>query len=82
MDRKTCDKSKTILPNVCRQKTMDTKTVCRSGDCSGVRGLFCGPCLKNRYGEEVKEALLDPVSIYLVVFYRIEAELIVTQLHI
>ncbi|XP_063848239.1 cell division cycle-associated protein 7-like [Scylla paramamosain] len=44
----------------CRQKTIDTKTVCRSGDCSGVRGMFCGPCLKNRYGEEVKEALLDP----------------------
>lgn len=43
----------------CRQKTMDTKTVCRSGDCSGVRGMFCGPCLKNRYGEDVREALMD-----------------------
>lgn len=33
----------------CRQKTLDTKTVCRSGRCIGVRGQFCGPCLKNRY---------------------------------
>merc|ERR1712112_624410 len=26
----------------------------------GVRGQFCGICLKNRYGEDAKEALLDP----------------------
>lgn len=44
----------------CRQKTIDTKTVCRSGECCGVRGMFCGPCLKNRYGEDVREALLNP----------------------
>ncbi|XP_069839050.1 cell division cycle-associated protein 7 isoform X2 [Dendropsophus ebraccatus] len=44
----------------CRQKTTDTKTNCRNPDCMGVRGQFCGPCLKNRYGEEVKTALLDP----------------------
>ncbi|XP_027220298.1 cell division cycle-associated protein 7 [Penaeus vannamei] len=44
----------------CRQKTIDTKTVCRSGECVGVRGMFCGPCLKNRYGEDVREALLNP----------------------
>ncbi|KAG7172698.1 cell division cycle-associated protein 7-like [Homarus americanus] len=44
----------------CRQKTIDTKTVCRSGECIGVRGMFCGPCLKNRYGEDVREVLLDP----------------------
>ncbi|XP_073402013.1 cell division cycle-associated protein 7 isoform X2 [Dendrobates tinctorius] len=44
----------------CRQKTIDTKTNCRNPDCMGVRGQFCGPCLKNRYGEEVKTALLDP----------------------
>ncbi|XP_076058043.1 uncharacterized protein LOC143035205 [Oratosquilla oratoria] len=44
----------------CRQKTLDTKTICRSGECVGVRGMFCGPCLKNRYGEEVYDALLDP----------------------
>merc|ERR1719509_646361 len=35
----------------CRQKTTDQKTVCRSGDCSGVRGMFCGRCLQNRYGK-------------------------------
>jgi len=44
----------------CRQKTMDTKTNCRNEECVGVRGQFCGPCLRNRYGEEVRDALLDP----------------------
>jgi len=44
----------------CRQKTIDTKTICRSGRCQGVRGQFCGACLRNRYGEDAKEALLDP----------------------
>uniref|UniRef100_A0A8C6SFN9 Cell division cycle associated 7b n=1 Tax=Neogobius melanostomus TaxID=47308 RepID=A0A8C6SFN9_9GOBI len=44
----------------CRQKTLDTKSVCRSGFCTGVKGQFCGPCLKNRYGEDVRVALLDP----------------------
>ncbi|KAL8183482.1 UNVERIFIED_CONTAM: hypothetical protein K2H54_042373 [Gekko kuhli] len=44
----------------CRQKTTDTKTNCRNPDCMGVRGQFCGPCLRNRYGEEVRTALLNP----------------------
>ncbi|XP_062313891.1 cell division cycle-associated protein 7a isoform X1 [Osmerus eperlanus] len=44
----------------CRQKTTDTKTNCRNPECVGVRGQFCGPCLRNRYGEEVRDALLDP----------------------
>ncbi|XP_070332109.1 cell division cycle-associated protein 7 isoform X2 [Odocoileus virginianus] len=44
----------------CRQKTIDTKTNCRNPECWGVRGQFCGPCLRNRYGEEVRDALLDP----------------------
>ncbi|XP_020042423.1 cell division cycle-associated 7-like protein isoform X1 [Castor canadensis] len=44
----------------CRQKTIDTKTVCRNQSCGGVRGQFCGPCLRNRYGEDVRVALLDP----------------------
>ncbi|XP_066492604.1 cell division cycle-associated protein 7 [Tiliqua scincoides] len=43
----------------CRQKTIDTKTNCRNPECFGVRGQFCGPCLRNRYGEEVRTALLD-----------------------
>ncbi|NXD25079.1 CDA7L protein, partial [Spelaeornis formosus] len=47
----------------CRQKTTDTKTVCRNQGCGGVRGQFCGPCLRNRYGEDVKSALLDPAWI-------------------
>lgn len=46
----------------CRQKTIDTKTVCRNQSCGGVRGQFCGPCLRNRYGEDVRSALLDPVG--------------------
>ncbi|KAM9408180.1 cell division cycle-associated 7-like protein [Pholidichthys leucotaenia] len=44
----------------CRQKTVDTKTCCRSMDCRGIQGQFCGPCLRNRYGEDVRKALLDP----------------------
>ncbi|XP_068591268.1 cell division cycle-associated protein 7a [Cebidichthys violaceus] len=44
----------------CRQKTTDTKTNCRNPECFGVRGQFCGPCLRNRYGEEVRDALLSP----------------------
>ncbi|KAI5732444.1 hypothetical protein M8J76_000278 [Diaphorina citri] len=43
----------------CRQKTTDTKTFCRSGNCTGVRGQFCGVCLLNRYGEDIVKALLD-----------------------
>lgn len=45
----------------CRQKTKDTKTVCRSESCVGVRGQFCGPCLQGRYGESAVKALKDPV---------------------
>ena len=44
----------------CRQKTVDMKTVCRSGYCVGVRGQFCGRCLALRYGEDAREALMDP----------------------
>jgi len=44
----------------CRQKTVDTKTICRSGECVGVRGQFCGRCLEIRYGEDAREALMDP----------------------
>lgn len=43
----------------CRQKTIDMKTICRSEKCYGVRGQFCGVCLRNRYGEDAKAALLD-----------------------
>ncbi|CAB1453407.1 unnamed protein product [Pleuronectes platessa] len=44
----------------CRQKTTDTKTCCRDEGCRGIHGQFCGPCLRNRYGEDVRKALLDP----------------------
>lgn len=47
----------------CRQKTLDTKTVCRSGECVGIRGQFCGPCLQGRYGENAIEVLKDPVNL-------------------
>eukprot|EP00092_Neocalanus_flemingeri_P016988 GFUD01018374.1.p1 GENE.GFUD01018374.1~~GFUD01018374.1.p1 ORF type:complete len:518 (-),score=181.81 GFUD01018374.1:190-1743(-) len=43
----------------CRQKTVDMKTICRSGECVGVRGQFCGRCLTIRYGEDAREALMD-----------------------
>lgn len=59
---KTYDAFKGTSCHQCRQKTKDTKTVCRSGICVGVRGQFCGPCLKGRYGENILEALKDPVS--------------------
>jgi len=51
----------------CRQKTLDTKTICRSGECIGIRGQFCGPCLLGRYGENAVDALKDPVN--FVIFY-------------
>lgn len=44
----------------CRQKTDDMKTICRDEECNGVRGQFCGPCLRNRYGEDARTALKDP----------------------
>ena len=44
----------------CRQKTDDMKTICRSDQCFGVRGQFCGPCLRNRYGEDAREAIMNP----------------------
>uniref|UniRef100_A0A7N8Y8G6 Cell division cycle associated 7b n=1 Tax=Mastacembelus armatus TaxID=205130 RepID=A0A7N8Y8G6_9TELE len=59
---KIWDKDNGSSCHQCRQKTLDTKTVCRSGYCVGVKGQFCGPCLKNRYGEDVRTVLLDPVS--------------------
>lgn len=44
----------------CRQKTDDQKTICHADNCFGVRGQFCGPCLKNRYGEDAKASLKNP----------------------
>uniref|UniRef100_H3CB51 Cell division cycle associated 7 like n=1 Tax=Tetraodon nigroviridis TaxID=99883 RepID=H3CB51_TETNG len=57
---KIWDKEKGSSCHQCRQKTLDTKTICRSGVCVGAKGQFCGPCLKNRYGEDVHAVLLDP----------------------
>lgn len=56
---KTYCKVKGTSCHQCRQKTLDTKTVCRSGECIGVRGQFCGPCLRGRYGEDATAALKD-----------------------
>jgi len=58
--RKTYNTSIGTTCHQCRQKTIDTKTICRSGECAGVRGQFCGICLRNRYGEDAREALMDP----------------------
>lgn len=57
---KSYDKVNGSTCHQCRQKTSDTKTCCRNPECWGVRGQFCGPCLRNRYGEDVRAALLDP----------------------
>lgn len=57
---KTYDTAHGTSCHQCRQKTLDTKSCCRSKECIGVRGQFCGPCLQNRYGESVRDALLDP----------------------
>uniref|UniRef100_A0A3P9K014 Cell division cycle associated 7 like n=1 Tax=Oryzias latipes TaxID=8090 RepID=A0A3P9K014_ORYLA len=57
---KIWDKENGSSCHQCRQKTLDTKTVCRSGFCVGGKGQFCGPCLKNRYGEDVGSVLLNP----------------------
>ncbi|KAJ8354413.1 hypothetical protein SKAU_G00219800 [Synaphobranchus kaupii] len=56
---KIYDKEHGSTCHQCRQKTSDTKTVCRNPNCWGVKGQFCGPCLRNRYGEDVRAALLD-----------------------
>ncbi|XP_066531204.1 cell division cycle-associated 7-like protein [Hoplias malabaricus] len=57
---KILDKENGSTCHQCRQKTLDTKTECRNPYCGGVKGQFCGPCLRNRYGEDVRSALLDP----------------------
>ncbi|KAB5530721.1 hypothetical protein PHYPO_G00132660 [Pangasianodon hypophthalmus] len=57
---KILDKENGSTCHQCRQKTLDTKTECRNPYCQGVKGQFCGPCLRNRYGEDVRTALLDP----------------------
>ncbi|KAM9494256.1 cell division cycle-associated 7-like protein [Clarias gariepinus] len=58
---KILDKENGSTCHQCRQKTLDTKTECRNPYCQGVKGQFCGPCLRNRYGEDVRTALLDPI---------------------
>ncbi|KAG0727010.1 Cell division cycle-associated 7-like protein [Chionoecetes opilio] len=57
---KTHDQENGTSCHQCRQKTSDTKTICRSGKCVGLRGFFCGPCLRTRYGEDARKALMDP----------------------
>ncbi|NXJ75963.1 CDA7L protein, partial [Trogon melanurus] len=48
----------------CRQKTMDTRGGCRNQGCGGVRGQLGGPCLRNRYGEDVKSGGVDPAWVW------------------
>lgn len=54
------DKENGTTCHQCRQKTDDLKTTCKGRNCYGVRGQFCGPCLRNRYGEDAKVAIMDP----------------------
>ena len=56
---KTYDKVNGTTCHQCRQKTLDQKTICHNKKCVGVRGQFCGPCLRNRYGESARETLQD-----------------------
>jgi len=60
VSEKVYDRENGTTCHQCRQKTLDSKTFCRSGNCHGVRGYFCGVCLKNRYGQDVRVALKDP----------------------
>ena len=60
VSQKEYDKVRGTSCHQCRQKTTDFKTICRSGRCAGVRGQFCGVCLKNRYGEDARQVLRDP----------------------
>ena len=57
--RKKYDRITGSTCHQCRQKTTDQKTICHNKNCVGVRGQFCGPCLKNRYGEEIRSALMN-----------------------
>ena len=56
---KVYDRMRGSTCHQCRQKTLDTKTICHNKNCKGVRGQFCGPCLQNRYGEDLRDALLN-----------------------
>lgn len=56
---KICSEDGTFC-HQCKLKSIDTKTICRSGFCVSVRGQFCGPCLQKRYNESVAIALKDP----------------------
>jgi hypothetical protein len=56
---KVYDRIKGSTCHQCRQKTIDTKTICHNKHCKGVRGQFCSPCLLNRYGEGLVESLRD-----------------------
>lgn len=49
---------------------MDQKSFCRNKSCNGMRGMFCGFCLSRRYGEDVAEALLNPVIYIFNIFLR------------
>ncbi|CAM9872341.1 unnamed protein product, partial [Choristocarpus tenellus] len=43
----------------CRQKTVDLKTHCAGCSEQRVFGVLCGPCLYNRYGEDLLAVLAD-----------------------
>ena len=43
----------------CRKKSTETKTVCGSGKCHGLKGQFCAGCLKEHHGEDFGDVLKD-----------------------
>jgi len=63
VSEKIYDQSKGSSCHQCRQKTLNMKTVCRSGRCVGIHGQFCGVCLENRYYKKAREALLNPLCV-------------------
>uniref|UniRef100_A0A2K5BVT8 Zinc-finger domain-containing protein n=1 Tax=Aotus nancymaae TaxID=37293 RepID=A0A2K5BVT8_AOTNA len=59
MPRSHRSRSSLTLPHIIRPveeiTEEDLENIC---NCCGVRGQFCGPCLRNRYGEDVRDYCL------------------------
>merc|ERR1719206_617308 len=53
------EKAKCQVCHQCRQKTLDLKTICRQG-ARACSKAYCGICLKNIYGQDIRAVLKDP----------------------
>ena len=54
------EKGRCQVCHQCRQKTLDLKTICRKG-ALGCTKAYCGICLKNIYGQDIRAVLKDAV---------------------